>query len=178
MTRPKREEARVVVLCEDTNQFHFVRGFLEEKGFRGDKIIARKPSPGAGSAEQWVRKQFPTELKAHRSRNENVLLVVCIDRDLPDRDRQRELVEECRRCEVPSPADGDPLMTLIPSRNIETWLYCIEHETPVNETDDYKRGYANPKPGRLGRKLAGTCRRLPLPPSLQEAQARWIRCCG
>lgn len=41
---------------------------------------------------------------------------------------------------------------LIPARSIETWLYLIEHETPVDEATDYKPRCPGDEPEKLGRR--------------------------
>ncbi|NBC13278.1 MAG: hypothetical protein GVY09_08010 [Gammaproteobacteria bacterium] len=175
---PECKDAQVLVLCEDRRHYHLVRGFLEEKGFK--RITERKSPPGSGSAEQFVREQFPIELRAHRARARyaNVLLIVCVDRDRAKQDRIAELAQACSDRKVPPPADDDPLLVLIPARNIETWLYLIEHGPPVDETTDYKPRCRAAKPGRLGRRLAADCSTINLTRSLVRAQRDWRRLCG
>jgi hypothetical protein len=75
-------------------------------------------------------------------------------------------------------ADDDRLLVLVPTRNIETWLYLIEHGTAVDETTDYKPRCRAVKPGKLGRRLAATCPTLQLPPALRQARRDWHRRCS
>jgi hypothetical protein len=175
---PDCRDARVVVLCEDQRHYHFVRGFLAAKGIRSNRIRPRMAPPGGGSGEQFVREQFPRELKAHRSRHGNVLLVACVDQDRSGQDRADELADACAGQAVPVPVNHDRLLILIPARNIETWLYLVEHATEVDETTDYKPRCRGAKPGKLGRRLAGACCTLTLPPSLRQARQDWRRLCG
>ena len=175
---PDCRDARVVVLCEDQRHYHFVRGFLKEKGVPRGKITPRTAPPGIGSGEQFVREQFPRELKAQRSRYGNVLLIVCIDQDQPGQERAKALADACSGQAVPIPTDGDRLLILVPARNIETWLYLIERVRPVDEISDYKPRCRDAKPGKLGQRLATTCSTLPLPTALQQARDDWQRLCG
>jgi hypothetical protein len=175
---PDCRDARVVVLCEDQRHYHFVRGFFKAKGVRADRITPRMAPPGSGSGEQFVRDQFPRELKAHRARHGNVLLVVCVDQDRSGQDRVAELADACAGDAVPIPAHDDRLLTLVPARNIETWLYLIAQEAPADETTDYKPRCRAAKPGKLGRRLAATCPTLELTASLRQARRDWRRVCG
>ena len=94
--------------------------------------------PDGGSGEQFVREQFPRELKAHRSRHGNVLLIVCVDQDRSRQDRAKELADACAAQAVPLASKNDWLLMLIPVRNIETWLYLVEQAGSVDEVADYK----------------------------------------
>jgi hypothetical protein len=175
---PDCKDARVVVLCEDIRHYHFVRGFLMARGVRPDRITPRIAPPGSGSGEHFVREQFPLELKAHRARRGNVVLVVCVDQDRSAQDRARKLADACADRGVAIPAGDDRLLVLVPTRNIETWLYLIEHGAAVDETSDYKPRCRDAKPGKLGRRLAADCPTLELTPSLKNARRDWRRLCG
>ena len=73
---------RIVLLCEDRQHETFVRRFLRRDGWDLRNIRVQIAPHGRGSAEQFVREQFPKELQAVRSkRNERVRLIVMIDGD-------------------------------------------------------------------------------------------------
>ena len=168
--------ARVVVLCEDRTHYHFIRGFLLAKGCSAAKITPRQAPPGIGSAENYVREHFPAELRAHRSRSGNVLLIVCMDQDKSSTNRHLELVNACEAENVPPPDRYDRMMTVFPSRNIETWLYCLHNEQTIDESINYKQRLSRSKPGKLGSKLAQVCRNprnFDFPSSLETAKQRW-----
>ena len=174
---PDCKTARVVVLCEDLRHYHFVRGFLTAKGLSPHKITPRLAPPGTGSAEDYVRQNFPAELQAHRSAHGNVILIVCIDQDKPGINSTQELGEECANQQIPTPTTQDNLLILVPNRNIETWLYLIQTNQSIDEKQNYKLRIKNPKPGKLGTKLATQCHQLNLPPSLQTAKNAWQTLC-
>jgi hypothetical protein len=117
-------------------------------------------------------------LKAHRRRHGNVLLIACIDQDRADCDRVAEFEDACTQESVSIPTQSDRLLLLVPTRNIETWLYLIEQDAAVDESTDYKPQCRLTKPGKLGRRLADVCPNLPLPPSLGKARRDWHRLCG
>jgi hypothetical protein len=175
---PDCRDARVVVLCEDQRHYHFVRGFPAAKGIRSDRIRPMMAPPGGGSGEQFLREQFPRELKAHRSRHGNVLLIVCVDQDRSGQDRAKELADACAAQAVPLASKNDRLLMLIPARNIETWLYLVEQAGSVDEVADYKPRCRDAKPGKLGRRMASACPALALTSSLRQARQDWRRLCG
>ena len=69
---------RIVLLCEDAATDRFVRRFLSKRNFNR-RDIQTLPFT-SGSAEYWVRKRYPNELKAIRSW-QNAFLIVVIDAD-------------------------------------------------------------------------------------------------
>ena len=64
--------ARIVLLCEDTQHETFGRRFLKKMGWSNHQVRVLKAPGGRGSAEQFVRKRFPEELEEHRRRRNRV----------------------------------------------------------------------------------------------------------
>jgi len=60
---------QVVILCEDRQQEVFARHFLINCGIDRRRIRVNVAPKGIGSGEQYVRKNYPIEVKIHRSRN-------------------------------------------------------------------------------------------------------------
>ena len=73
---------QILVLCEDLQQFVFARLFLKKRGFKGE-IRPNICPPGSQAGEQYVRTQYPVEVKAYRANKGRVSigLVVLIDAD-------------------------------------------------------------------------------------------------
>ena len=128
---------------------------------------------GEGSGEQFVREEYPRQLRALRASTVNAVLVVMIDGDTGGlTKRMRQLDESCRLLDVPPRTPTDPIIVLVPKRNIETWLAYLGGAT-VDETTSY------PKLEKAGnckehvRVLAGMCSggqlRQPAPKSLVAA---------
>ena len=66
-----------VLLCEDSQHEAFVRRFLKKRRLvTGHLRVEKCPD---GSAEQFVRKQYPIELAALRARYAKSALIVVID---------------------------------------------------------------------------------------------------
>lgn len=163
--------AQLIVLCEDKQQEVFVRRFLKHRTNHPIRVMSAPT--GEGSGEQFVRKQYPRQLRALRASTVNAVLVVIIDGDTAGRTkRMRQLDESCRLLDVPPRTVTDPVIVLVPKRNIETWLAYLDGAT-VDETTNY------PKLEKAGnckehvRVLAGMCSggqlRQPAPQSLVAA---------
>ncbi len=80
MTKRKVE---VTILCEDIQQQVFARRFLINRGFHTRKIRLLALPEGKGSGEQYVRVNYPAQVKAYRSQSNylSICLVVLIDAD-------------------------------------------------------------------------------------------------
>ena len=91
-----------------------------------------KAAAGQGAAEQFVRRQCPVELRAHRTRPVEQALVVMIDGDHRGvRGRLNELDAACRDAGVAERARHERV-GVIPTWNIETWLTYLDGD-PVDE---------------------------------------------
>lgn len=163
--------ARVVILCEDLQTATFVRRFLKERGYANHQLRVEVAPKGKGSGEQWVRDQYPNELRACRKKN--TMLIVGTDADDKSvAERIDTLDKQCRDENVPVRMPHEPVIMVIPKRNIETWLAYLRGENP-NEQDTYPK-YAHEADCRDEvRALDAMCRRQqlkqPVSPSLQAA---------
>ena len=129
--------AQVIVLCEDKQQEVFVRRFMKPRTNHPIRVVSAPVGEGAG--EQFVREQYPQQLRASRAATVNVVLVVMIDGDTAGSvQRMRQLDESCRLSGIAPRTDADRVIVLVPERNIETWLAYLGGAT-VEETTDYPR---------------------------------------
>ena len=164
---------QVVLLCEDLQLATFIRRFLKKRGWQAHDIREEIAPPGQGSGEQWVRERFPQELAAVRARGSKTVLTVGTDADtLSVAERIATLNQECQRQGISPRTAPEPVIMVVPKRNIETWFAYIRGESP-NEADAYPR-YPNESDCRNDvRTLDEMCRsgklRDPAPPSLQAA---------
>ncbi len=160
----------IVLLCEDAATDTFVRRFLSKRNFKSRDI---KTLPfTSGSGEYWVRKKYPNELKAIRGRK-NAFLIVVTDADTQTTQVRRfQLQNECRTQQIDPRKPEDPVIILVPRRNIETWFAYLDGES-VDENKRYPR--RNPKEQRFfADKLYCMCHeiqklRSPVPDSLSES---------
>ena len=129
----------ITLLCEDSQTNAFVRRFLRRRNFGSRDIHTRELPSGAQSGEQWVRERYPDELKAIRGRR-NAYLIVVTDADRNSTaDRRTQLDTACDEKQIPRREDGEPVLIIVPRRNIETWLHYLGGGTPVDETTRYPR---------------------------------------
>jgi len=166
---------QLVLLCEDTQQESFVRRFLKKSGWNMRRLRVEKAPRGGGSAEQFVREQFPEELRAYRAHRKRVAeaLVVIIDGDEKGvQGRLQELDAACNARGVPVRSRNDKVMILVPTRSIETWLAYLDGNT-VNETAAYPKLPRESDCQRHVDCLYEMCRqgklKDPAPPSLEAA---------
>jgi hypothetical protein len=136
MPRP----SRVIVLVEDSRHQQLVRRYLRRIGLDGR--VLRFELPRSGSGEQWVRGQFPVELAAYRWRNTRAAttLIIVIDADVSSVAERLAQLEHAREEAGVGPirADVEQVARLVPRRNIETWILCL-NDIEVQEDVDYKR---------------------------------------
>lgn len=97
---------------------------------------------GAESGEQWVRERFALEVEAYRRRRaraETTLIVVIDADDLSVKERLAQLDRNLDDAQVDRiRTDAEQIARLVPKRNIETWILCL-NDVPVDEATDYKR---------------------------------------
>lgn len=163
----------VILLCEDMQTDVFVRRFLKRRNFRGRDVRTLPLPDGSGSGEQWVREQYPRQLRAIRQR-QGACLIVVTDADVHSTEfRRAQLDAECDEKGIPRRNEGDRVLVIVPRRNIETWLaYLAGGE--VDEETRYPRLDRERDCVRHAEELFRMCQkkqrlREPAPPSLREA---------
>lgn len=163
----------ITLLCEDSQTDAFVRRFLKHRNFRSRDIRTLPLPSGRQSGEQWVRERYPTELRAIRRRQGAYLIVVTDADTRSTADRRAQLDAACDEKETPRRIDGDPVLVIVPRRNIETWLAYLGGTT-VDENTPYRKlkreGDCVAQADALFR-MCHEAQRLDegAPPSLQEA---------
>lgn len=136
-----RQGVELVILCEDLQQEVFARHFFIRRGFQRRKIRVRRNPRGQGAGEQYVREQYPQEVRAHRSRSSylSTFLAVVIDADThPVEHRLAQLDTALVNTSQPTRQTDEKIAIFIPKRNIETWLHYLMGET-VDEIRAYPR---------------------------------------
>jgi hypothetical protein len=129
----------VVVLAEDQRHQSFVRRYLYRLGHSYHEVRVEPPSNGRGCGEQWVRERYAKAVEAYRLRSARTALVVAIDADKGSVDeRARQLREALTQAHLPLRAADERISHLIPKRNVETWILCLNGEN-VDEDTDYSR---------------------------------------
>lgn len=136
-----KRRVKIVLLCEDSQHEAFITRFLEGVGWDKRELrVEKNPSP-RGSGEQWVRENFPKELKLYRLRKHRAAsaVIAMIDADTRDRKvrkgRINDLEEACTAKGIPFRTPDEAVAIAIPKRNIETWIHYLNGEAVDEETE-------------------------------------------
>jgi len=128
----------VIVVLEDDRQRMFIYRFLKARGFGPHQLRIEGSPAGRGSAEAWVREALVREMRVYRSRQARTGLIVAIDADnYTVGERLHQLDEALKNNGMPTVAEDERIARLVPKRNIETWILCL-NGLDVDETTDYK----------------------------------------
>lgn len=130
----------IVLLVEDSRQENLLRRYLQERGHDNRNIRVQRVRGGRGSGEQFVREKYASEVRAIRSQvsRTKACLFAMIDADSGSvDDRKRQFERALRDAEEPVRGPSEPILNLIPKRNVETWILCLCSEV-VNESSDYR----------------------------------------
>ena len=176
----------MTLLCEDTQQEVFARRFFEKMGWDTRQIRPVKAPGGRGSAEQFIRRQFPIELKALRRQHGNVSLVTMVDGDRFGLSmRLKQLDSACDEETVPRRRSNESVFVFVPTWCIETWLAYLDvesvtdDESVTEDKSDYPRLERQRDCKRHVEKLVRMCQtnqlREPAPPSLAAACLEYER---
>jgi hypothetical protein len=130
----------VIVVLEDGRQEMLMRRYLIRCGFKEHQWRIQRSPSGRGSAEGWVKKEFVKETKVYRSRQPKArtALVVMIDADAHTvQDRLNQLDQALTGSGQHTLAQNEKIARLIPKRNVETWILCLNGQA-VNQDTDHK----------------------------------------
>ncbi len=131
----------VVVIVEDDHHKMLIYRYLLRNGLSSHQITIKLSPSGKGSAEQWIRTAYASEVKAYRIRQAKAAtaLIVIIDADTKTvQERVAQLSRTLDEEGLPEIENQEQIALLIPKRNVETWILCLTEQT-VDEATDYKR---------------------------------------
>jgi hypothetical protein len=176
-------EVRVTILCEGRQDELFVRYFLVKRGFNPRKIRVVVSPQGKGAGEQFVRENYPKEVKEYRSQAtyRSVCLVAITDADiLTVQERVRRLEESLEENLLSKRQRNEKIAILVPKRNIETWIHYLQGESvDENHPKPYSKLEFESDCKPLVGALASQCQQAGLaddaPPSMQIACAELQR---
>jgi len=141
--------SQVIIVCEDRQHEVFMRTFLISRGVSPRRIRVRIATKGKGSGEQYVRRQYPSEVKIYRGKchHLNITLATMIDADTKSVvDRQNKLDTSLLEAQLKRWQENERIGIFVPKRNIETWLYYLMGHA-VDEMTEYtplkKKGLVN-----------------------------------
>jgi hypothetical protein len=112
-------------------------------GWNTKELRVEKSPSASGSAEQWVKEKFPTELVIFRKRSQRAssALIAMIDADSKDVEvRINEFEYECNSMQIQFRTAAEAAAIAVPRRNIETWIrYLNEESVSVDELVPYPK---------------------------------------
>ena len=129
----------VVLLCEDKQHLVFFERVL--KNLRYVRKIRTFVAPsGEGSAEQYVRRQYPDQVQGIRRSHYACCLVVATDADrYTMQQRLAQLEASLVESGKPQRSKDDPIAIFIPKWQIETWIRYLLSSDPVSEDEPLPR---------------------------------------
>ena len=130
----------VIVLVEDEYHSMLIRRYLIQFGLKQHAIRVKQSPSGRECAENWVRKEFVNETTEYRRRQARAqsALIVMIDADNHTvHDRWNQLDQALKENKTPAVGKTERLARLVPRRNVETWILCLNNEQGVVEDRDY-----------------------------------------
>jgi len=133
--------ANIILLIEDTNQENLLRRYLQRLGHDNRTMRPLRAPSGKGSGEQYVRESYAAEVRAIRAQltRTKACLIAMIDADAAEVDNRRQQFERALRdADEPPRGPAEPILNLIPRRNVETWILCL-NAAAVEEANNYSR---------------------------------------
>lgn len=149
--------AQFVVLCEDLQAQVFICRALVHAGANHRRIrrVALPSTVSGGAGHAYVITNYPREVKAFRLQNAkaSTCLIVHIDADPTHRvaERHTELATSLKKAGGAPRQQMEPIVELVPKRNIETWIYALDASLaseligPIDEIGAYPKFKAESK---------------------------------
>lgn len=164
---------KIIVLCEDRQTEAFIRRFLVANGHHPRAIRVERLQAPRGAGDQFVRERYPREAKAIRTGHVQSVLLACIDEDTQSTQPRKRVFDQALQADGQAPRGaGEPILNLVPERNIETWLAYLSGET-VDRTTAYPKRRRERECSAEAKALKAMCDagalRQPAPPSLEAA---------
>ena len=132
--------ASIVLLVEDVNQENLLRRYLQRLGHDNRSMRPVRVPAGRGSGEQFVRQSYASEVRAIRQQltRTRACLIAMIDADAGTvNERSQQFDKALQDAEEAPRGPAEPILNLIPKRNVETWILCL-NSVEVNEEEDYR----------------------------------------
>ena len=132
----------VIALVEDEHHEMLIRRYLKRYGLNEHKMRMNRSPSGRGAAEGWVQKEFPKEIKAYRRRQASAQtgLIVMIDADANSvQERFNQLDQALTKSAQQAVGEQERIARLVPKRNVETWILCLNNEPDLDENTNYTR---------------------------------------
>jgi hypothetical protein len=179
------QATEIVLLCEDKQHERFIRKFLRERNVDRRRIRS-VPLPHAlgGDAKKWICDHFPEELKAYRSKANNINNILFVVVDVDDetvKKRASALDQACQMRNLPPREKSERVVYILPKWALETWILILDGQilTEDEQVERQHKQKANKVISSVTKTLSVSCKNqiaLPqAPPSLIAACAEFQR---
>lgn len=169
--------ARIIILCEGTQDAVFLRRFLALSNVKGHEIRVKHSPQGEGDAKKWIETVLPNELKGFRgynAKNRSEKRILCVMADADDRTVAERIQQLAKGCD-PRPSGSGNVCFIIPRWAVETWLQYLRGEqfdesVKIRPRDKYDNARdCWPQVDRLKAMCDSGTLDPPVPPSLSDA---------
>lgn len=136
--------ARGVLLFEDNRSRRFVVQLLASLGYDKRRLRTKVAPSGKGAGEQWVRAQYPVEVKFLRAKNYQqglFLLAMCDGDKVGVSARKQEFDAALREHGMDARDPTERIATPIPTWSIETWLLWLSGVEDLDESTSRKHDF-------------------------------------
>ena len=134
------QAAQIVILAEDVRHRKIINRYLRSKGYSPHQIRILLPDvlhrQTAGLT--FIRTEYAIQIKALRevlTKRSTYLIVVADADDGTFEDRITDLDARLTAFSQPNRSEAEPILLIVPRRNVETWMYFIAGNSVDEETD-------------------------------------------
>lgn len=154
------QAAEIIVLAEDVRQRKIIHRYLTKKrGYSPRCIREVRPEvlQGETAGLTFLRAHYARQVQALRAflpKRATILIVVADADDETVEERIADLDNRLRLAGYAARRSEEPILLIIPRRNVETWMHFLEGNS-VDETTDYKSRCSDAKNTDFAREFAG-----------------------
>jgi hypothetical protein len=133
------------LLAEDDRQERFALKLAPRLGLKDRPLDVQKAPDGRGAASEWVRRRYADVAKGtvRKRPSERVVLVVMIDGDNVGVSARLKMLDEALVASGQDPRGTlEPIVILVPTWSIETWL--VGRLNGLSERESYKEKLRTP----------------------------------
>lgn len=173
------QAAQIVILAEDVRQRKIIHRYLTKKrGYSHRCIRSINPQvlKGETAGLTFVRANYAMQVAALRAylALRSTALVVVADADHETiEERILDLDNRLRGANQTARKNEEPIILIVPRRNVETWMYFLNGNS-VDETTDYKSKCSSLDDGDFAQRFADFAHpiRNPLPQNCPDSLRR------
>ena len=132
--------SQVIILAEDRRTQNLAYHLLVRLGYHKGSIRKEALPAGHGAGNNYVLKNYASQVKASQQRAAGTILLVHLDADA---ETVAHRLKQLSSCLQDDDVVRDPQVVFhwIPKRNVETWLLWLLVPATLDEAADYKHDF-------------------------------------